>query len=172
MSIEQFAFIAQIVSAVVVVPSMIFVGFQLKHAAAAIRVASSQAHSECYTELAKSVIDNADFARIWRVGLADPHALEADEWVRFVGYANALFRLYESSRVQWMNGRLDSEHWRTVEHQIADFWQLPGLQAAWKARGHGFSSEFRAWFDNYRPESGALPYVRAKRGGLRVRRPC
>jgi hypothetical protein len=160
MSLEELSFVAQIVSALVVVASMIFVGFQLRHAAAAIRVASSQAHSECYTELAKSVIDNADFARIWRVGLADPKALSEDEWVRFVAYANALFRLYESSRVQWLNNRLDSEHWRTIEHQVADFWQLPGLQAAWKARGRGFSREFQDWFDCYMPESGAHPYVR------------
>jgi hypothetical protein len=160
MSLEQLSFLAQIVSAVVVMASLLFVGFQLKHAAAAIRVSSSQMHSECYTDLAKCVIDNADFARIWRVGLAEPTALKEDEWVRFVAYVNALFRLYESSRLQWLNGRLDSEHWRTVEQQVADFWQMPGLQAAWKARGHGFSGEFRDWFDNYLPKSGAPPYTR------------
>ena len=161
MSLEQLSFLAQIVSASVVVASLIFVGYQLKHAAAAIRVASSQAHSECYTDLAKSVIDSADFARVWRMGLADPKALQEDEWVRFVAYANALFRLYESSRVQWLNGRLDNEHWRTVERQVADFWPMPGLQAAWQARGHGFSDEFRNWFDNYMPEAEIPPYTRA-----------
>ena len=160
MSLEQLSFVAQIMSALVVMASLIFVGFQLKHAASAIRVSSSQAHSECYTDLAKCVIDSADFARIWRTGLADPKALKDDEWVRFVAYVNALFRLYESSRVQWLNGRLDEEHWRTVEQQVADFWPMPGLQAAWKARGHGFSREFRDWFDNYMPKSDALPYAR------------
>ena len=160
MSLEQLSFMAQIASAVVVMASLIFVAFQLKQAAATIRVAASQAHSECYTDLAKSVIDGGDFARIWRVGLADPKSLHEDEWVRFVAYVNALFRLYESSRVQWLNGRLDSEHWRTVEQQVADFWPMPGLQAAWKARGHGFSAEFREWFDNYMPEGATLPYTR------------
>lgn len=162
MSLEQLSFLAQILSAFIVMASLIFVGLQLKHAASAIRVSASQAHSECYTDLAKCVIDSPDFARIWRVGLADPAALKDDEWVRFVAYVNALFRLYESSRVQWLNGRLDEEHWRTVEHQVADFWPMPGLQAAWKVRGHGFSSEFRDWFDNYVPDDGTLPYVRAK----------
>ena len=160
MSLEELSIIAQIGSSLVVVASLIFVGFQIKHAAVAIRASSSQGDSECYTDLAKSVIDNADFARIWQIGLADPKALKDDEWVRFVAYANSLFRLYESSRVQWLNGRLDSDQWWAVEHQVADFWQLPGLQAAWMARGHGFSSEFRRWFDNYRPESSTVPYVR------------
>jgi hypothetical protein len=160
MSLEELSFLSQIISAAVVVASLIFVGFQLKHAAAAIRVASAQSHLDCYTDLAKSVIDNADFSRIWRQGLADPESMTENEWVRFVAYANALFRLYENSRLQWTNDRLDEEHWRTVETQVADFWAMPGLQAAWKARGHGFSDEFRDWFDNYLPKSQVLPYQR------------
>jgi hypothetical protein len=160
MSLEQLSFLAQIISALVVMASLIFVGFQLKHAAAAIRVTSAQAHLDCYTDLAKSVIDSADFARIWREGLADPKSLKEPEWVRFVAYANALFRLYENSRLQWINGRLDEEHWRTVEHQVADFWQMPGLQAAWKTRGHHFSKEFREWFELYMPKGESLPYDR------------
>jgi len=160
MTLEQLALLAQIISAAVVVASLIFVGYQLKHAAAAIRVASSQAHLECYTELARSVIDSDEFARIWRVGLAEPKSLKEDEWVRFVAYANALFRLYEISLVQWTNGRLDEEHWRTVERQVAEFWRMPGLQGAWKARGHGFSAPFREWFENYVPKVETPPYVR------------
>lgn len=160
MSLEQLSFLAQIISALVVVASLIFVGYQLKHAAAAIRVASAQAHLECYTDLAKSVIDSSEFARVWRVGLADPKALSEDDWVRFVAYANALFRLYEISRAQWQNKRLDEEHWRTVEQQVAEFWSMPGLQGAWKARGHGFSIEFREWFENYVPKAETHPYVR------------
>jgi hypothetical protein len=160
MSLEQLSFLAQIVSAAVVVASLIFVGYQLKHAASAIRVASSQAHLECYTDLAKSVIDSAEFARIWRVGLAEPKALKEDEWVRFVAYANALFRLYEISRVQWINGRLDEEHWRTVEQQVGEFWPTPGLQGAWKARGQGYSADFRDWFENYVPKTDTPPYIR------------
>ena len=45
MTLEQASFVAQIVSAVAVIASLIFVGFQLKHATAAIRATSSQAHS-------------------------------------------------------------------------------------------------------------------------------
>ena len=151
MTLEQWAFVAQIVSAVAVVASLVFVGFQLKHATAAIRASSSQAHSSLYTDLVQSIIDNADFARTWSVGLTDPKALNEHEWVRFVAYASALFRLYESSRVQWLNGRLDEEHWHTIQRQAADFGHLSGLQIAWRLRGHWFSSEFRAWFEGLKP---------------------
>ncbi len=160
MTLEQWALVAQIISTVAVIASLVFVGFQLKQATAAIRASSSQAHSALYTELVDSIIDNADFARLWSIGLTEPKALAQDEWVRFVAYASALFRLYESSRVQWLNGRLDDEHWHTIERQAADFGHLPGLQLAWKLRGHWYSPEFQAWFDAINPTDTPRPSAR------------
>jgi hypothetical protein len=160
MSLEQAAFVAQIVSAVAIIASLIFVGFQLRKATSAIRATSSQAHSGLYTDLVRSIIDNQDFARAWSIGISDPKALKEEEWVQFVAYASALFRLYESSRVQWLNGRLDEEHWHTVERQARDFGHLPGLHLAWKLRGHWFSPEFRAWFDGLADERLPKPYAR------------
>ena len=160
MSLEQLSLISEIVSALAVIVSLGFVGFELNKATAAIRVSSSQAHSGLYTELVKSVIDNEDFARIWAIGIDDPKALKKVEWVRFVAYASALFRLYESSRVQWLNGRLDDEHWHTIEHQAGDFGRLPGLKQAWNLRGHWYSPEFRQWFETRVPATELPPYAR------------
>jgi hypothetical protein len=160
MTLEQWALIAQIISAVAVIASLLFVGIQLKQATSAIRATSSQAHSALYTDLVRSIIDNDDFARIWTIGLTRPKELSEEEWVRFVAYASALFRLYESSRVQWLNGRLDEEHWHTIERQAADFGHLPGLQIAWDLRGHWFSAEFRDWFQALVPEQPPRPYSR------------
>ncbi|MEO7504499.1 MAG: hypothetical protein ABIT69_04875 [Sphingomicrobium sp.] len=160
MNLEQASFVAQIASAVAIIASLFFVGFQLKHATAAIRGSSSQAHSGLYTALVQSIINNADFARIWSVGLTDPNALAEDEWVRFVAYASALFRLYESSRVQWQHGRLDDEHWHTIERQAVSFRQLSGMEAAWKLRCDWYSPDFRAWFESLEP-AGSSVYDRA-----------
>lgn len=160
MALEQWSFLAQIVSAVAVIASLLFVGVQLRQATSAIRATSSQAHSALYTDLVRSIIDNQDFARVWAIGLNRPNELTEPEWVRFVAYASALFRLYESSRVQWLNGRLDEEHWRTVERQATDFGHTPGLKIAWELRGHWFSPEFRTWFEGLAPAEAPRPYAR------------
>lgn len=157
MSLEQASLLAQIASAIAVIASLIFVGFQLRQATAAIRASSSVAHAALYTELVHSIIDNADFAQIWSRGLADPEALKETEWVRFVAYASALFRQYESSRVQWQNGRLDDEHWHTIENQAKSFGHLPGLKSAWKLRRNWYSPEFRRWFEHLEsPDTGGV----------------
>ena len=59
MTLEQLSFLAQIISAVAVIASLVFVGYQLRQATAAIRASSSQAHSSLYTDLVRSIIDNA-----------------------------------------------------------------------------------------------------------------
>lgn len=160
MTLEQLSLLAQIVSAIAVIASLIFVSFQLRQATAAIRASSSVAHAALYTELVHSIIDNADFAQIWSRGLADPKGLTDSEWVRFVAYASALFRQYESSRVQWQHGRLDDEHWHTIEKQAISFGHLPGLEAAWKLRGHWYSPDFRIWFESLEPGDAPDAYDR------------
>src|SRR6266702_6437875 len=100
MTLEQWSFVAQIVSAIAVIASLIFVGNELKHASSAIRLSSSQAHSALYIELVRSVVEDADFSRIWTTALADPDAISEADWARFVSFTGAFFRLYEASRVQ------------------------------------------------------------------------
>ena len=165
MNLDQAALLAQIISAIAVIASLIFVGFQLRQATAAIRASSSQAHSELYTALVQSIINEGDFAHIWAVGVDDPSSLNEEEWVRFVAYASALFRLYESSRVQWQNGRFEADHWHTIERQAMSMCHLPGVRASWKVRGHLFTPEFRRWFEGLEPGDAPPLYGRDKPAG-------
>lgn len=165
MNLDQAALLAQIISALAIIVSLAFVGFQLRQATAAIRATSSQAHSGLYTTLVQSIIDSPEFADIWARGVDDPNGLAEGEWVRFVAYSSALFRLYESSRVQWLNGRLDPEHWHTIERQAVSMRRLPGVEASWKIRGHLFSPDFRQWFETLPAADGPTMYERSGRVG-------
>jgi hypothetical protein len=148
MSLEQASLVAQIISAVAIIGSLIFVGVQLRQATSAMRNSSSQAHSAIYTGLVSTIIENADFASIWRRGLADPSTLDDDDRVRFIAYTSAQFRFFESSRVQWLQHQLDDEHWQNIDAQVRNFASQPGVQAWWKARRDWHSGAFRTWFES------------------------
>ena len=148
MSLEQASFVAQIISALAIIASLIFVGVQLRQATSAMRNSSSQAHSATYTGLVSTIIENADFASIWRRGLGDPGDLNDDERVRFIAYTSAQFRFFESSRVQWLQRQLDDEHWQNIEAQVKNFAAQPGVQAWWKLRRDWHSAAFCAWFES------------------------
>ena len=157
MSLEQASFLAQIISAVAVVASLIFVGVQLGQANKVARAASSQAHSAMYHSLITSLInDDLGFATIWRKALADLDSLSEDELVRFFAFASAFFRFFEAARVQWLRGQLNDEHWHTIEQQAISLAVQPGIQSFWKVRRHWHCEAFRNWFEDL-PAAEARP---------------
>lgn len=156
MSLEQASLLAQIASAVAVIASLLFVGIQLRQAIKTVRASTSQAHSAMYHSINASIIEDAGFARIWRELLADADAGNSDERVRFVAFVSSVFRFYESSRVQWLRGQLDQEHWQTIERQAISYAAQPGIKAWWTLRRHWHSDEFRRWFEAL-PASDAGP---------------
>lgn len=158
MTLEQWSFIAQIISATAVVASLIFVGVQLRQATKAVRASTSQAHSTTYHAIVAKIVENADFARIWREALADFDSVSADERVRFVAQVSALFRYYETSRVQWLRGQLDDEHWFSIEKQAESLAAQPGIQSWWRLRRHWHSDDFRRWFEAVQPNEQGLLY--------------
>ncbi|MGQ0559340.1 MAG: hypothetical protein ACT4OE_07120 [Sphingosinicella sp.] len=158
MTLEQASLLAQIVSAIAVIASLIFVGVQLRQNTRAVRASTSQAHSAVYHAIVATIIEQPDFARIVRQTLVAPQSCDEDDWVRFVAWASALFRFYESSRVQWLRGQLDDEHWQTIERQIRSLAAQPGIQAWWNLRRDWHSTSFQSWFEGLDLELGKSIY--------------
>lgn len=163
MSLEQASFLAQILSAAAVFASLIFVGVQLRHANKTARATSSQAQAATYHALISSLInDDLGFATIWRKALADLDALSEDELVRFFAFASAMFRFFEASRVQWVRGQLDDEHWHTIEQQAISLAVQPGMQSFWSIRRHWHCTAFQEWFEALPAEEARPLYHRRK----------
>jgi len=147
MTWDAWAAIGQLIGAVGVIASLIFVGIQLHHSTLAVRGAASQAYSALYYEINSSIISSGELARIWRESLADFDSRDADDKVRFIALASSIFRFYESSRAQWLRGQLDHEHWNMVERQATTFASQPGIRSWWKLRRQWHSAPFREWYE-------------------------
>ena len=160
MTLEQWAFVAQIVSAIAIIASLVVIAFQVTQTTSAIRAASEQAGIALARDVRRSLSTDAELARIWAAGLADPKALNEVEWVRFIAWVVSLFEIWEWSRVQSAKGRIDDEIWHSIRTQAADLAHLPGMQLARKLRGHWFSAEFRAWFDSLPPGQRPVLFAR------------
>jgi hypothetical protein len=147
MSLDQWSAIAQILGAVVGIPSLIFVGIQLFLATKAVRASSSQAHSATYHELSASIIqDQNGFANIWREGLGGAEGLSDEERVRFFAFVSSLLRFFESARIQWRRKQLYREHWRAIDQQARFLAAQPGVREFWNERQHWHCREFQRWF--------------------------
>ena len=152
MSLEQASFLMQIASVVAIVAALLFVSLQIRKTVRSSRASCSQRHCEVYHSITASLIDQGEFARIWRRSLADPETIDDDERVRFFAFTTNLFRFYEASRLQWLRGQLDDELWHTIQRQAADLSTQPGIHHWWGLRRSWHSADFRAWFENLPPE--------------------
>ena len=161
MSLEQASALAQIISALAVFASLVFVGLQVRQNTKAVRAAASQAHSAMYHELTNDLVSNKDFAGVWRRGLHRLDDLSEDDVVRFFSFASASFRFFEASRVQWVRGQLDDEHWHTIEQHAMALAAEPGVRVFWQLRRHWHCAEFRDWFESI-PANAAAPLYAKK----------
>ena len=158
MSIGQSLLLALIAAATVMVAAVLYVGVQLRKSVRATRASCSQAHCDIYHSIIGSLVNDGEFARIWRRALADPEAIDDDEMVRFLAFATSVFRFYESSRLIWLRGQLDDELWHTIQRQAADLSTQPGIHHWWGLRRSWHSADFRAWFENLPPEPVVAMY--------------
>ena len=163
MSLEQAALISQIISAVAVIASLIFVGFQLSQHTRAVRASTSQAHSATYVQALTGLFDG-EMASIWRRGLSDFDTLDDDEKVRFMAFTSSIFRFYEASYVQMRRGQLDPAHWRTVEQQLASIAGQPGIGSWWRLRRAWHSEDFQSLFESVTrwPSDALYPTVKQR----------
>ena len=149
MSLQMLTAIAQISTAVAIVPSLIFLGIQINQATRAVKASASQAHAAMYHALSASIVDNPQgFARIWRKGLRGADALSDEELARFYAFTSSVLRFFESARVQWLRKQLDLEHWRAIERQAQTLAAEPGVRAFWSARRHWHCVHFQRWFES------------------------
>ncbi len=147
MTLEEASLISQVVAAIAVIASLVFVGFQLRQSTRAVRSATSVAHSDLLIQLGSFAFGTDEGARIWRLGLQGLDDLTENERVRFTAFISVLMRFYEATRVQWLSGQLEMAHWHSVERQAMGLSTQPGVKAWWQVRSHWHSAEFRNWFE-------------------------
>jgi hypothetical protein len=148
MSLSDLASLGSFISGLAVLASLIFVGVQIRQNARAVQASTSLGHTSAYNQLVSPVISQADFARVWRIGLADPNALNDDERLRFIVYCSTMFRLFEAQRLQWQLKQLSTVHWNFIDAQLRGFIGHPGIKMFWKLRRQTHSDDFAEWVDS------------------------
>src|SRR6478672_13152074 len=82
MSLEQFAYLAQIVASFGVVLSLIFVGFQIRQSTAALERNEHNSTMEQWTVIRMAIAKNRDVAELMTVGLHGESPLDAADQLR------------------------------------------------------------------------------------------
>jgi len=130
-TLAQFAELAEIVAAVAVVLSLVYVGRELRSNTAAVRAASLQGVADASGQLLSTVASDSSLARIRQVGNRDVSLLTEAEAYRFGIMLRQSFFTLQNIYFQNELEVLDPRVWVGYRRVICELWSNPGVRSTW-----------------------------------------
>ncbi len=140
--------VAEVVGALAVVATLIYLAIQMKHSTLAVNQAAQQS---LVAELGASMdllFSNPEGAEIWLKGIKSFSSLTAAEKVRFTALLHHYSRTWEHAHLSYRKGTLDAAIWQGLVAQTCDVFGSPGIQEWWRVRGHWYSDEYRSFIES------------------------
>jgi hypothetical protein len=139
--------IAEVIGAVAIVVSLIYVGIQVNDNARATRSATANATTAAMSQWYINVGSNAEATRIILDGMTNPETLTREETAQFVYIFHGLFLEYQAAFYVAEQGALDVELRDLLVNTLAGVREQPGFQKYWSQRRDIFKPSFRAFVD-------------------------
>jgi len=147
MNWEAISAISQMVGSIAVVFSVLYLAIQVHRSTRVAKLAAQDAAATALRDVTKPFAENAELARIWRLGLANLQALSAEDQARFFHSTYQFLKAYETIHFHHVYGLMDEQIWRgwrsLLEHYIAS----PGIEHYWRLRHYLFSMRFQKFID-------------------------
>ena len=160
MNWEAIGAIGEILGALTVIGSLIFVGSQIRQHTAAVRTSTSQSHVEGYNSIIIPIFQDKDVARLWRIGLEQGVAgLDEDDGVRFLSIVSTLLRYFDASYLQFQRKSLEPDLWNTIEKFTILVTNSPGFSDWWSLRNHTLSEDFRLFVSEAMHSENSVPLL-------------
>lgn len=138
--------IGEIVGALAVVISLVYLGAQIRNQNRESRSAAVREILEGFrTEI--SAFRNSDLAELLKRGGQEFEALSDTEKIQFIAMIQGPFRLWEEAYLQYEDDRLSKQLWNGIHAQMRDFFSMKGTQKVWELRAHTYSEDFQAYVD-------------------------
>ena len=161
MTLEEFNYIAEIIAAIAVIASLLYVAVEVRQNTVAVRLNTLHDVKDTIREVNLLVAEQGDLAEILFEGFQDLDKLSGAPRARFYTWAHNLFLGYENLYLQYLGGALDPRHWSGMAQHMSDVSSVPGVQAYWADRRQWFTEEFRNYWENEVSPAPADPGYRA-----------
>lgn len=144
MNWEMLSALGQLVAAVGVIPSLIYLAIQIREQNKERRRAGINVLTAQWGDLVRSAQESADFSAVFLKGMRSFNDLEPVDKLRFSAFFTRFTRNCEAMFLYYRDGALDKALWGEVERTISDYFAYPGVKEWWATRKHWLTDEFRA----------------------------
>lgn len=154
MTLSDWANIGQVVGAVAVIASLIFVGLQVRQNTKISKATALQLNADHWLNYITTIAD-PNFGKVYAMGASGRTKLDQRQFGQFFLLCRANFMGCETQHYQYRLGLLDRDAYdgykTTIREQIT---ALPGIRAMWQLVRHSYSKDFAAFMDE---QISALP---------------
>ena len=135
LSLSNWASIAEILAAVVVVLSLFYIGAELNQNTAALHDSSWQSVIDKMIDLDIAEASDPDLSRIMMTAESAPESLTREDWWRFSKIAAGRLGEIEYAFLSKRSGTLDDYRWGALEGYLAHLLCMPGYRRFWSEMG-------------------------------------
>lgn len=134
--------VAEILSAVVVSITVIYLAFQTRSTRELVARATSQTIADTYGRFQSAIVSDKEVADIWLRGTMDLNSLDDTEKTRFIW----LWSMYTNPiRTMWNAGNRQEENYRTW----ASILDRPGARQIFEERSNGLPQELNDYIQSF-----------------------
>ena len=142
--LAEFAQIAEIVAAVAVVVSLIYVGKEVQSNTSAVRGAAMQAIATTDADALMTIVSDAELSEILRIGRQDPSQLSQADAYRYELWMRQFWLSFQNIFLQSELGLIDSSVWNSYLTVICRMWSDHGPRSTWSNHVDVLNADFAA----------------------------
>jgi hypothetical protein len=146
MSLEQAAYLGQVIAAVAVLGSLIFVGLQVRQSTRFQKVAAVDALSAAIAAINVPAMESPALGEALATATRDWGAASRQQRIIAHYFLFSYFKLAENAWYQRQTGVLERAQWDGWERMVRAYYHCDGVRAAWwPLRRNAFSQPFQVY---------------------------
>jgi hypothetical protein len=149
MTLEQYAYLAQVAGVVAVIFSLVYVGKQIKQNANAMKMSAMSIHAQQVSQIQIAMATNREFAECWTKGTSEFDALDEVDKNRLLVFEETGINLWRTFFDLHRQGLLEEGAWEQQLSIIKVYTKRSSVRSAWKLFGKSFNEPFRRFMDSY-----------------------
>ena len=131
LGLKELANVAEVIAALAVVVSLVYVGGEVQSNTAAVRGAAMQAIATTDAEVLMAIASDSALSEIVRVGYEDPSRLSQGDAFRFSLFMRQFWLTFQNVYKQAELELVDPSVWESYVSVICGMWTRPGVREVW-----------------------------------------
>jgi hypothetical protein len=153
MSLEQASYLSQVIAALAIIASLVFVGFQIRQNTRAQRLVAVNSLAAAGVAINIPAMESPAFGEALSKALADWGSASREQRIIAHYFLFSFFKLQESAWYQHRMQALDAPQWRGWENLALAIYHTRGVQSGWwPHRRNVYSPEYQDYLARSSPE--------------------